>query len=218
MHRRFGQQLRRNDRLMAAERVLVFARVPEPGKVKTRLGDGLGPDKALAVYAILLRHTKDILLRSGLDATIYLAGGMPESDVWTEAGMTRRSQSGSDLGERMWNAFQDAFRDGVRKAVVIGTDCPGLSPSILQEAMARLDSTEAVVVPAVDGGYVLLGLTSPVRSIFEHKRWSTDTVLHDTLADFHSIGMSFARLEPLRDVDTADDYHTLIDDHPWLRV
>jgi glycosyltransferase A (GT-A) superfamily protein (DUF2064 family) len=83
--------------------------------------------------------------------------------------------------------------------------------------MSALQTHEAVVGPADDGGYTLLGLTSPIRAIFENKAWSTDTVLGDTLADFKRLGMSVARLETLRDLDTLDDLNALTDDHPWLQ-
>ena len=203
---------------MAAERVIVFARTPVAGQVKTRLAAGVGAARALAVYEALLSHTCGAVRRAGFDARVHLAGDIPERDLWSEAGFTRRPQQGADLGERMHEAFRTAFAEGVRKAVIIGTDCPGLGPAVLQEAFRRLDEAEAVVGPAEDGGYVLLGLTSPVRAIFENKVWSSDTVLADTLSDFARLGMGVAQLEPLRDVDTAADLRHLEAEFPWIRV
>jgi hypothetical protein len=116
----------------------------------------------------------------------------------------------------MASAFAHAFADGVRSVVIIGTDCPGLSSAHLHEAMKALETHEAVLGAAEDGGYWLLGLTSPIRSIFQNKAWSTDTVLRDTLADFKALGVSVARLDTLRDLDTADDLHALSEEHPWL--
>lgn len=203
---------------MAAERVIVFARPPVAGQVKTRLAAGVGAARALAVYEALLAHTCGAVRRAGFDARVHLAGDIPERDLWSEAGFTRLPQHGADLGERMHEAFRTAFAEGVRKAVIIGTDCPGLTSATLHEAFQRLDEAEAVVGPADDGGYVLLGLTSPVRAIFENKVWSSDSVLADTLADFMRLGIDVARLEPMRDVDTTEDLLALEQDFPWIRA
>jgi rSAM/selenodomain-associated transferase 1 len=197
--------------------VLIFARTPERGKVKTRLAADVGDEQALSIYERLLEHTCETVLRSGYPARVYMAGDIPQNDIWSRAGFARHPQASGTLGERMHAAFSDAFRDGIRYAVIIGTDCPGLKPSHLHDAMNRLETTEAVVGPAEDGGYVLLGLTSPIRRIFENKDWSTDSVLHDTIADFRSLQMSFALMEPLRDIDTKDDLDELKLMHTWLQ-
>ncbi len=196
--------------------ILIFARTPERGHVKTRLAASLGDDITYRTYLKLLAHTRESASRSGFPVRVWIAGDVPQEDLWSNAGFRRFSQVPGDLGERMAAAFADAFKDGIRKVVIIGTDCPGLTSSHLHEAFRALDTHEAVVGPAEDGGYTLLGLTSPVRAIFQNKTWSSETVLHDTLADFKSLGMSVARLETLRDLDTIDDYHALIEDHPWL--
>lgn len=197
--------------------VLIFARTPELGKVKTRLAADVGPERALSIYERLLEHTCETVLRSGIPARVCYAGDIPENDIWSRAGFARHPQSSGTLGDRMHAAFSDAFRDGVRSVVIIGTDCPGLKPSHLHEALKRLETTEAVVGPAEDGGYYLLGLTSPIRRIFEHKEWSTDSVLRSTLTDFRSLDMSFALLEPMRDIDTLEDLDALKHTHTWLQ-
>jgi rSAM/selenodomain-associated transferase 1 len=202
---------------VSARELLIFARTPELGKVKTRLAAEIGHDAALRTYVKLLAHTRESVSRSGFPARVHLAGPMPEQDLWSEAGFRRFPQADGDLGQRMSAAFALAFADGVRSVVIIGTDCPGLSSAHLHEAMKALETHEAVVGPANDGGYTLLGLTSPIRAIFENKAWSTDSVLRDTLADFKTLGMSVARLETLRDLDTLDDLNALINDHPWLQ-
>jgi rSAM/selenodomain-associated transferase 1 len=202
---------------VSAQEVLIFARTPELGKVKTRLATDLGDAAALDIYHRLLAHTCDTVTRSGFPGRVHLAGPMPETDLWADAGFRRVPQADGDLGARMSAAFAQAFADGVRSVVIIGTDCPGLRAEHLHLAMQALQTHEAVVGPADDGGYWLLGLSSPVRAIFENKAWSTDTVLRDTLADFKALGMSVARLETLRDVDTAADLDALSEEHPWLR-
>ncbi len=201
---------------MSAQEVLIFARTPELGKVKTRLAADIGVQAALRTYVNLLAHTREIVARSGFPARVHLAGPIPDRDLWSEAGFRRFPQADGDLGQRMASAFAHAFADGVRSVVIIGTDCPGLSSTHLHEAMKALETHEAVVGAAEDGGYWLLGLTSPIRSIFQNKAWSTDTVLRDTLADFRALGVSVARLDILRDLDNADDLHALSEEHPWL--
>lgn len=203
---------------MSAQEVLIFARTPELGQVKTRLAADLGNEAALRTYFQLLVHTRESLLRSGFPARVHLAGGVPERDIWSDAGFRRYPQADGDLGARMSAAFAQAFADGVRSVVVIGTDCPGLRAEHLHQAMNALQTHEAVVGGAEDGGYWLLGLTSPVRAIFKNKAWSTDTVLRDTLADFKALGMSVFRLETLRDVDTLADLDALAEEHAWLRA
>lgn len=202
---------------MSAKEVLIFARTPELGKVKTRLAADVGDAAALALYQRLLAHTCDTVTRSGFPARVHLAGPMPERDLWSDAGFRRYPQADGDLGARMSAAFANAFADGVRSVVIVGTDCPGLRADHLHLAMTALETHEAVVGPADDGGYWLLGLTSPVRAIFENKAWSTDSVLRETLADFKALGMGVVRLETLRDVDTVDDLDALSEEHPWLR-
>ncbi len=197
--------------------VIIFARTPELGQVKTRLAADIGNERALAIYERLLEHTCETVLRSGYRARVFYAGDIPEADLWSRAGFTRHRQSPGTLGERMHAAFSDAFRDGIRSAVIIGTDCPGLQPSHLHDAMNRLETSEAVVGPAEDGGYYLLGLTSPIRRIFENKDWSTDTVLRATLSDFRELDMTYSLLEPLRDIDTIDDLEELKQTHTWLQ-
>jgi hypothetical protein len=201
---------------VSAQEVLIFARTPELGKVKTRLAAEIGEEAALQTYVTLLAHTRECVARSGFPARVHLAGPMPDYDLWSDAGFRRYPQADGDLGQRMASAFAHAFADGVRSVVIIGTDCPGLSSAHLHEAMKALETHEAVVGAAEDGGYWLLGLTSPIRSIFQNKAWSTDTVLRDTLADFKALGVSVARLDTLRDLDTADDLHALSEEHPWL--
>lgn len=203
---------------MSAKEILIFARTPEPGQVKTRLAADLGDDGALRTYLKLLVHTRESVARSGFPARVHLAGDIPEHDLWEEAGFRRFPQADGDLGERMSAAFAQAFADGVRSVVIVGTDCPGLRAEHLHLAMNALETHEAVVGPAEDGGYWLLGLSSPVRAIFENKAWSGEHVLRDTLADFKALGMSVVRLETLRDVDTVADLDALAEEHPWLRA
>jgi rSAM/selenodomain-associated transferase 1 len=112
------------------------------------------------------------------------------------------------LGERMHQAFAEAFATGAARVVIIGTDCPGLTPELLQAAFEALHRHDMVVGPADDGGYYLLGLRELQPALFANKNWSTATVLPDTLADAARLGLGVAQLPVLHDVDSGSDLAT----------
>jgi rSAM/selenodomain-associated transferase 1 len=108
----------------------------------------------------------------------------------------------------MAQAFAETFAAGAGRVVIIGTDCPGLSTELLQQAFDQLLHHELVVGPADDGGYYLLGMNKLEAELFSNKDWSTATVLPDTLADAARLGLRVARLPTLHDVDSAQDLAT----------
>ena len=191
--------------------LLIFAREPVLGRVKTRLAADIGPEAALAVYRELLALTAAAVTASAVPATVWLAEAPhPAADAaqprpeWPD--LPWRVQPPADqLGERMAHAFDTAFAAGAGRVVVIGTDCPGLRPAILQQAFAALEAHDVVVGPAEDGGYYLLGLRERQPALFANKDWSTATVLPDTLADAARLGLRVARLPVLHDVDSGRD-------------
>lgn len=187
--------------------LLIFARHPELGQVKTRLAQTIGPAEALRVYQQLLVRTR--AAADGLMAhkTLWLAGTPPagESAFADWAGYAQQPQPPGDLGLRMHHAFAAAFGAGATAAVIIGTDCPELTTDRLQEAFRQLADHDAVLGPALDGGYYLLGLRTLVPDFFVNKPWSTDAVLAETLADARRLGLRVAQLPALSDVDTAAD-------------
>lgn len=193
----------------AKAHLLVFARVPALGKVKSRLAAGVGAPAALAIYHELLTITRRAIAEAGLPATVWLAdtaGQLPtarESQEWP--GLAARCQPTGDLGERMAAAFAAAFAAGAQRVAIIGTDCPGVRAAHLTQAVELLREYDVVLGPATDGGYYLLGLRQPQPELFRDKRWSTDSVLADTLADAQRLGLRVALLPELRDVDTAED-------------
>ena len=189
--------------------LLVFARVPALGRVKSRLAVGIGEPAALAVYHELLAITHTAVAGAGVPATVWLADTAGPEPTVTEAqewpDFTTRCQQTGGLGQRMTAAFAAAFAAGAGRVAIIGTDCPGLRAAHLTQALMLLASHDVVLGPATDGGYYLLGLSQPQPQLFEKKAWSTDSVLADTLADAHRLGLRVALLAELRDVDTADD-------------
>lgn len=200
--------------------LLVFARVPALGRVKSRLAAGVGQPAALAVYRELLAITNAAIVEAGAPATVWLADTAGPEPTATEAQewatLAACCQPEGDLGERMTTAFAAAFATGAERVAIIGTDCPGLRASHLTQAFAALEDADVVLGPATDGGYYLLGLRQPQPELFQNKTWSTDSVLSDTLADAHRLGLRVALLPELRDVDNAGDLAAWNVAHPAL--
>ena len=185
--------------------LILFVRDPVLGKVKTRLAVSIGDEQALGVYKLLLNHTHTIT--AGLNCTkyVYYADRVISVDLWDKGNFIKAVQSGNDLGERMLHAFQSAFDDGYKKVVIIGSDCFQLSTELIFSAFDALNQYDAVIGPAEDGGYYLLGLKKLVPAIFKDKTWSTNSVCRDTIKDIESMNLSYKLLPILNDVDEAAD-------------
>jgi rSAM/selenodomain-associated transferase 1 len=192
---------------------MVFAKAPVPGAVKTRLIPVLGPQGAAALHARLIKHT--------LAAASVAAGDALELHVTTEDDFVRYCaarynaalvpQCGGDLGDRMHRAFERALsRGGCTSAVLIGSDCPALTSMHIRSALKTLhEGYDAVLVPAEDGGYVLLGVARTDRRLFDGIAWGTSDVLCETRARLRELGWCWRELEILWDVDTPADWARL---------
>lgn len=183
---------------MTQVRLAIFARFPVPGQVKTRLIPSLGEEGATQLYSRLLEHTLAEARASGLPVELRTTGG-EEADfrAWLGEGFAIADQGAGDLGERL--ARVEA------PALVIGSDCPGISANILRAAAGALDDRSVVLGPATDGGYYLVGFREPVPYLFEGMAWSTSTVFAETLARLAARGIGPAILPELSDIDTAED-------------
>lgn len=192
------------------QHLLIFARLPELGQVKTRLAQTIGDEAALAVYRELLARTRAATDGFGGQKTVWLPQPAnvpltPEVVAAEWPGYTWQPQPPGDLGGKMQRAFTRAFTAGAASVVIIGTDCPGLTYAFLSQAFELLTTHDVVVGPAADGGYYLLGMKALHPDLFQNKAWSTASVLPDTLADAARLGLHVARLPTMHDVDTADD-------------
>lgn len=185
--------------------LIIFARHPELGRVKTRLAAGIGNEAALVAYRALLAHTRAIIAPLAVHKTAWMTGTNVPVDTVEWAGFEQRPQPDGDLGQKMQAAFAYDFARPVEAAVIIGTDCPGLTTGHLTAAFAALRTHDVVLGPAVDGGYYLLGMKRLHSLLFAGKAWSTDSVLTDTLADAARLGLQVHLLPELQDLDTADD-------------
>ena len=187
--------------------LLIFARHPELGRVKTRLAATIGDEAALAVYQELLQHTYTATATVAARKIVWMAEApttlTAPSDVWSD--YEQLLQFPGDLGTKMQAAFSHAFATGAKLVIVIGTDCPGLTGEFLTQAFAALETHDVVIGPAEDGGYYLLGMREVYADLFAGKSWSTTSVLAHTLTDAARLGLRVAQLPTLRDVDTAAD-------------
>jgi rSAM/selenodomain-associated transferase 1 len=194
-------------------RLLVFARDPIPGQAKTRLIPVLGPEGAAALHARLTRQT--LKTACSLDDIPVTLCCTPD----TESGFFRRCredfplelylQHGENLGQRMLDALQAALKKA-DWAILMGTDCPGLSANDLQQACRILEQHDAVLGPAHDGGYYLLGVKSPSRELLRNIPWGTDRVADLTRSRMHALGWSHQELRLQHDLDRPEDLSRLL--------
>lgn len=187
--------------------LIIFARNPVRGKVKTRLAATMGHDKALSIYQSLLEHTVQITEQLTCDRYVFYADGISKNDIWSDDLYLKKNQEGKDLGQRMLHAFDTLFQQGYQKIIIIGTDCFELSFSILLDAFTALDEKEVVIGPSEDGGYYLLGMRQFFPFLFEGKAWSTDTVYNSTIQQLKMHKISYGILPILNDIDTEDDWN-----------
>ena len=190
-------------------RILVFARAPVAGRVKTRLAAVVGTGRAAALYRSWLRTTVERAVTARL-APVELwttpAVGHPYfAELMTDYDLRVRPQGDGDLGRRMERALRLALEEA-SFAILIGSDCPLMDGDYLEAACARLqDGMEMVIGPAEDGGYVLLGARRCETALFRDMPWGSERVLAHTRKRLLALGCRWAELDALWDIDTAED-------------
>ncbi|MEX1123357.1 MAG: TIGR04282 family arsenosugar biosynthesis glycosyltransferase [Balneolales bacterium] len=185
--------------------LIVFVKNPKIGKVKTRLAASIGKQAALDVYLKLLDHTRTITEKVSAQVHIFYSEFIDDADMWPDKIFIKHQQTGAYLGERMQNAFKEIFNIGYKKAVIIGSDCLELETENINQAFRLLNNYDAVIGPAIDGGYYLMGMNRLISAAFENKTWSTSSVFDETIKDFQAHKISWQELPYLKDVDTIDD-------------
>ena len=166
--------------------LLVFAKNPILGKVKTRLAKSIGKEKALEIYKNLLKKTASVLKTLEVDIHLYYSDYIEKDDFFSTVSSQKKTQTGKQLGERMSNAFRESLIS-YDKVVIIGTDLWTLEIQDIKNAFKALEHHAAVIGPSTDGGYYLLGLTEFMPRIFLNKQWGTSNVLPNTLNDLNSV-------------------------------
>ena len=190
--------------------VIVFAKAPRAGEVKTRLIPLLGAEGAAALHRQLLHRTLVTATDAGL-GPVELHCAPDINDPWLQAcgrrfGVALIPQQGRDLGARMCHAFEDGLSRHAR-LIIVGTDCPVLTAQHLRDAHSALaQGNDAVLIPAEDGGYALIGLTQCDARLFDGMAWGGDTVLTATRTRLKTLGWRWHELETLWDIDRPEDY------------
>jgi len=193
-----------------SDRLIVFTRFPQPGVAKTRLIPSIGPDGAAQLHIALTRRTlqaaEQFCRRAEFTLEVQVADGDladMRSLYGHEFGFAH--QSGSDLGERLHDAVSRALDSGAGRVLVVGTDCPELSPALLNQAARALESADVVIGPAHDGGYYLIGLRAVHPELFEAIDWGTAVVREQTLQSATRLGLTVNLLPLLSDIDEPQD-------------
>ncbi|TGK88217.1 glycosyltransferase [Leptospira bourretii] len=190
---------------MGKNKLIIFAKQPELGKVKTRLAVSIGEDQTLKIYKELLVITKKITSTLSVEKIVYWDHLPFENPLEFEFGDSAKVQAEGDLGFKMKTAFEDEFRSKLGKVVIIGTDCPFLTEEILEKAYLSLDTTDFVIGPAMDGGYYLLGMREFFPYVFDSIPWSTSNVLPLTLEVIQKNKNTVTLLAELNDIDDIND-------------
>jgi hypothetical protein len=194
--------------------LLVFAKVPRPGNVKTRLTPALTPDEAAQLYRSFLQDALDLYAELDIDVRLYLAPPLPEDGLdGIPDRVSVHEQSGDGLGPRMQHAFREAFDDGYERAVVVGTDHPTLPLAFVRQSFDALDAPDALCIgPSEDGGFYLLGMTAAYPQLFEGMTYSHGEVFTDTLARVRTTDAQCTVLPRWYDVDMPAALRRLLDD------
>ena len=188
---------------MSNNALIIFTRNPELGKCKTRLAKSVGDEEALKVYKDLLQHTANVAKKVNVNRYAYYSVKIRDNDIWTTDYFNKKQQFGDNLGQRMQNAFQECFNAGHDKVIIVGSDLLDLSVEIIEQAYKKLEDNDAVIGPALDGGYYLLGLKKPFPDVFNIKNWGTETVYKQTMEQLNQHQVFV--LETLNDIDHVED-------------
>ncbi|MBO6522617.1 MAG: TIGR04282 family arsenosugar biosynthesis glycosyltransferase [Balneolaceae bacterium] len=192
---------------MPSKTIKIFVKNPEKGAVKTRLAVSVGQEKALFVYEKLLGYTKNLVLDVEAQKEVWYSKFVDHNDQWSEGFFIKKLQSGSNLGERMKQAFKESFSESAKqKVVLIGSDCAELTTEIIDQAFEKLRVIDLVIGPAEDGGYYLIGMSKFIPEIFDGIDWSTESVLSQTFTKARNSYAKVSLLPKLNDVDTIEDW------------
>lgn len=194
--------------------LIVFAKHPEPGRVKTRLTPTLDPEEAARLYRAFLLDALEQYTALTADIRLYLGAAERTAELrGGPSGVERFVQRGATLGERMKQAFKETFAAGYQRAVIIGTDHPTLPTAFVEQAFDAVASPASVSIgPSTDGGYYLLGMSTFYPVLFDGMEYSHADVFEDTLARAEEISADLTVLPLWYDVDDPDDLQRLVED------
>ncbi len=197
--------------MLTTQALIIFAKLPRAGDVKTRLGEAIGMQEAARIYQCFAEHAFSLgreLLEKECKVYVFYgpAASVDEMRTWVGPLLRLIPQEGMTLGDRMHHAFEVTFAEGSKRSVIIGTDVPELDLLTLEQAFNSLSHQDAVIGPSSDGGYYLLGMNAPTKELFDDVAWSSETVYHETIQRLSRLNLSFAQFDELADIDTIADY------------
>jgi rSAM/selenodomain-associated transferase 1 len=189
--------------------VILFVKYPEKGRVKTRLSAGLGNEITQNLYKCFVSDLIGTLekKRYTFKIAFYPPGSNKKIISWLGPEHSYITQVGRDIGERMETAFKETFLEGFNEVLVIGTDIPDITPSVIDKAFEALRNHDAVIGPCFDGGYYLIGFRKKtfLSDTFKGIQWSTEGVFKDTMGVFMKKGYKVYVMPKLRDIDRIED-------------
>lgn len=192
--------------------LVVFAREPVVGKVKTRLLAAFDKNWVTALYKAFIKDTLNMAKEVCCEGSfVFYAGSSGQAPFLRRIkdSFVLKRQQGNDLGLRMYHAATMGFNHGFEKVIIIGTDCVNLRASDINTAFKKLDKYDCVLGPSRDGGYYLIGLKKPILTIFSKMPWSTKEVLAETQKRLRILGKRMYLLRRLSDIDTPADLKNL---------
>ena len=193
--------------------ILFFIKSPERGQVKRRIAASLGETVATELYSTFVIDALVTLDTCGARVVVcfYPPEGEKSIVAWLGKHHSYLPQRGADLGQRMKNAFIDAFDRGFQQVIIVGSDIPDLPRDVIEGAFESLKTRDAVIGPSFDGGYYLIGFKRDTfqPQAFEGIRWGTETVLQATTSYLRTKGLSLHTLRPWNDIDTVADLKDL---------
>ncbi len=205
---------------MSQPELIIFARQPIPGHVKTRLQPDYGPERAAEIAACMIRATVELAVSAWPARVSLYASPDPDHPLFreleSEFGIRLARQAGGDLGVRMLTALRDGIERG-GSAAVLGCDVPHVGWGAIDQANDWLAGGRNVLGPTEDGGYYFIGLQEARPELFEDVPWGGVKVLETTLVRAQKLGMEFDLLAKLRDIDTANDLWLIAQKYEPLR-
>ena len=182
--------------------LIIFLRFPELGKVKTRIAETAGDETAFKVYQELSDITLHLAASLFIPTYLFYENRLPDELI---PSFHYQKQIEGNLGEKIVAAF-DYVLQRHQKAVIIGSDCPEISPTDIMHAIELLDQNDIVIGPTEDGGYYLLGCKEKVPALFDSIEWSTSIVFQQTIKKIEEQGFTYSLMRTLSDIDTEEDW------------
>ncbi len=182
--------------------LIIFAKNPKLGKVKTRLAKTIGDEAALKIYKDFMKLIKNECTEVDADVHLFYGSNIEIEDIWEDLKITKHVQLHvNNLGKRMVAAFKKVKKMGYENICIIGVDCPYITSDLLNISFSQLTENDIVIGPAKDGGFYLLGIKDLAHLDFSNIKWSTDSVLNTYLNNLNQLQVRINYIEILEDID-----------------